>query len=234
MQLFDDEIIQAETAFQWIKYNHLKVIERFVDRKELIADNEPVTIFMAGSPGAGKTEVSKRLVSRFTKKPVRIDADEIRSICPGYIGSNAHIFQKAATKGVNILYDYVLKHNINTILDGTFAYADSLKNIERSLNHKRQVEVFFVYQDPLQAWDFTKKREAIEHRMVSAEVFIDAFIKSQEHVHEAKQHFGDRIEVNLLIKDFERDLEQLELNVQTIGQFIQMRYTRDELINLII
>ena len=84
----------------------------------------------------GGTCFSKRLISHFKQKPIRIDADEIRAMCEGYTGCNAHIFQKAATKGVNILYDYALKNNLNVILDGTFAYGSSLENIERSLNHK--------------------------------------------------------------------------------------------------
>ena len=144
-----------------------------------MADELPTTLFMAGSPGAGKTEISKRLVPRFKQKPIRIDADEIRTICPWYTGNNAHVFQDAATKGVHILYDYALKNNINVILDGTFAYNGALENIKRSLDRGRKVEIFFVYQDPLQALDFTKKREALEQRRVSREVFTDSFLKQE-------------------------------------------------------
>ncbi|MBI3255577.1 MAG: zeta toxin family protein [Candidatus Andersenbacteria bacterium] len=115
-------------------------------------------MFMAGSPGAGKTEVSKRLLSRFEQKPLRIDADEIRTLMPGYVGANACLFQKAATKGVHILYDLALEKSYNAILDGTFAYYDVLQNIQRSLDRGRKVEIFFVYQSPYHAWGFTKKR----------------------------------------------------------------------------
>lgn len=71
--------------------------------------SHPVSIFMAGSPGAGKTEVSKELVKEFDRKPMRIDADELRALCPDYVGTNAHLFQKAANKAINVLYDYALK-----------------------------------------------------------------------------------------------------------------------------
>ena len=50
---------------------------------------------------------------------------------------------------------------IHVIIDGTFAYGNALENIERSLKYKRIVELWFVYQDPLKAWEFTKIREAV-------------------------------------------------------------------------
>lgn len=225
----EEEQKRADEAFRWIKSNHKKVIGVFAGSAEYVSDVQPITLFMAGSPGAGKTEVSKRLISRFTQKPVRIDADEIRTLCPGYNGSNAHLFQKAATKGVHLLYDHALEKSFNIILDGTFAYADGQKNIQRSLDHRRRVEIYFVYQDPMQAWDFTKKREEIECRKVSKPVFINTFFQSQQNVNSAKEHFGGAIELNLLIKDLTKDIEQLELNVQNVDTYLKKVYTREEL-----
>jgi len=99
---------------------------------------------MAGSPGAGKTEVSKRLIEEFENKPVRIDADEIRQMFDGYTGTNAHIFQSACTMGVNKLYDYALERRFNVILDGTFAYAKALENVGRSLCRNREVRIYYL------------------------------------------------------------------------------------------
>lgn len=230
----NEELKLSEEAFRWIKTNCEKIIQKFADTAEYAADALPTTLFMAGSPGAGKTEISKRLVPRFKQKPIRIDADEIRTICPGYVGNNAHVFQDAATKGVHILYDYALKNNINVILDGTFAYNGALENIKRSLDHGRKVEIFFVYQDPLQAWDFTKKREALEQRRVSKEVFIDSFFKARDNVNKAKAIFGPNIELNLIVKDFEKDLEQLEINIENIDRYIKKSHTKSELEKLFI
>lgn len=230
----DEELKLSEESFRWIKKNHKKLIEKFADAVEYPSDTLPTTLFMAGSPGAGKTEISKRFVPRFNQKPIRIDADEIRSICPGYLGSNAHVFQKAATKGVHLLYTHALKNNINVIMDGTFSYNGAIENIERSLKHGRKVEIFFVYQDPLQAWDFTKKREALEKRRVSREVFTEASFRARENVNKAKAVFGSNIELNLIIKDFEKDLEQLEINIENIDRYIKKGYTKDELDKLLI
>ncbi len=230
----EEELKLSEQAKEWVRLNHKKIIGNFTSHEEYLVDFQPTTLFTAGSPGAGKTEFSKRFASRFKQKPIRIDADEIRTICEGYTGGNAHIFQGAATKGVHILYDYALKKNINVILDGTFAYSSALDNIQRSLDHGRRVEIFFVYQDPIEAWDFTKKREVLEKRRVSKEVFIEAFFKSRKNVNEAKKKFGSRIELNLVIKDFEKDLEQLELDVKNVDHYIKKSYTKEDLEKLLI
>lgn len=225
----DEEVKQSEEAYKWIKTHEKIIIDIFISSAQLVSDPQPITLFMAGSPGVGKTEVSKQLINRFSQKPVRIDADEIRVNCPGYKGVNSHIFQRAATKGVHILYDFALRKNINIILDGTFAYENALENIKRSLDHKRKVEIFYVYQDPLQAWDYTKKREEIEKRRVNKNIFINSYFKSRENVNLAKEKYGTDIELNLVIKDFEKNLEKLELNIQKIESYLKKVYTREEL-----
>ncbi len=225
----EEESRLSEEAFTWLKGQKALLVEQFASEIKYVPDESPTTLFMAGSPGAGKTEVSKRLMEKFNEQPVRIDADEIRALCPGYNGSNAHVFQKAANKGVNILYDHILSKGLNTILDGTFAYGGAMDNVGRSLKKDRKVELFYVYQNPKQAWEFTKKREKIEHRRVSKEVFVSAFIKSRENVNETKKMYGDRIEINIMIKNFKKGLEKLHLNVENIDHYISHRYSADDL-----
>lgn len=61
-------------------------------------DLNPVSVFMAGSPGAGKTEASKALLNDIEgedRKTVCIDPDELRSLFPEYSGDNAALFQPA-------------------------------------------------------------------------------------------------------------------------------------------
>ncbi len=123
--------------------------------QEFILSKRPLplgwtTIFMAGSPGAGKTEFSKRyqpalnknddFIVEFLKSEnltpqdidclfIRIDVDEIRSFIPQYqktdpisgTKGNSHVIQKAANKGLDILRDYCLKNEISFLHDGTFS-----------------------------------------------------------------------------------------------------------------
>ena len=118
-------------------------------------------------------------------------------------------------------------------MDGTFAYAAALGNIQRSLDKKRKVELYYIYQDPVTAWDFTKRREAIEGRRVSKDVFITAFFISRQNVNAAKARFKDAIELNLIIKDFKRGIEQLELNITGVDTYLKKHYTKLELKNLL-
>lgn len=224
----DDEAI-IESSYEWVRTNKKALIEKFARLDDYETDVKLISLFMAGSPGAGKTEISKRLAEQFTKKPVIIDADEIRKICPQYEGANAHLFQKAATKGVHILYDYVLAKNINVIVDGTFAYAQARENIRRSIERGRKIEIYFVYQDPLQAWEFTKKREALEHRHISKEVFIKGFFDSQRNVTTVKNEFGNAIELNIIIKNNDNSIEKFYLNKERLDPYIKNVYSADDL-----
>src|SRR3989338_4035351 len=156
---------------------------------------------------------SKLLIQQFRDMPIRIDADDIRPMCDGYVGANAHVFQKAANKGVNILYDYALENGINCIMDGTFAYGNASENIHRSMKRKRLVQIWFVYQDPIKAWELTKVREQKELRRVSKDVFIRAFTKARENVVAVKTEFGVSVGLNLLVKDYTDDTEELHLNI---------------------
>ncbi len=221
----------GEEAHNYIAHHKNELIKHFADPGIFKKVEYPVSLFMAGSPGAGKTEVSRNLVKRFETKPIRIDADEIRAICKGYSSNNAHLFQRAATKGVNILFDYALHNNIHAIIDGTFAYGNAMKNIRRSLGRERIVELWFIYQDPLKAWDFTKIREAVESRHVDKDVFIRSFLKAKENTMQVKNVFGDNVELNLLIKNIDNSNSQLHLNIKSeeLDRYIGRAYTEDEL-----
>jgi hypothetical protein len=71
---------------------------------------------------------------------IRIDADEIRSICPGYHGDNADLFQQAVSWGVCRLYYRANKCKLNVLLDGTLAnYEHALDNVNIALKKNRDV-----------------------------------------------------------------------------------------------
>lgn len=224
-----EELEIIEKAHQWVRANKRLLIEKFASLDTYSKDELPTTLFMAGSPGAGKTEISHRLAESFKQKPVIIDADEIRKLIEGYDGSKAYLFQKGASKGVHILFDYCCDKNLNIILDGTFAYDQALRNVIRSIDDKRNIEIYFIYQDPLLSWEFTKKRELKEKRNVPKHVFVDSYINSIKNVQEAKKSFGKDIKLNIVIKDFEKGVDYLELNKEGIETYIPKVYSKEEL-----
>ena len=124
-------------------------VEEFIS--ELIHDSvpseEPDAVFMAGSPGAGKTEVALGLANRY-KNHIVIDADAFRIQFPGYDGSNSRQFQKASAWLVDQSFKFVVDKGYSFILDATFAILSAEKNIIRTLKNEYRVTLFYVYQDP--------------------------------------------------------------------------------------
>jgi len=193
-------------------------------------EEDPVSVFMAGSPGAGKTEVSKSLIKKLEVNILRIDNDELRSEFEGYTGENSHIFQAPSTRLVEALHDRALKRNVSFILDTTLSsYDKAVQNIERSLKRNRTVMIIFVYQDPLQAWNFVTAREAVEGRRVPPSVFVEQFISSQQVVDKLKEKFKKDIKIELLIKNIDGTQKSYYSNVQTISQYLKERFTRKEI-----
>lgn len=215
-------------AIGFIKANKKLLIEKFVDLDIYKSVDSPETIFMAGSPGAGKTEFSKNLIKEINKKILRIDADEIREIIPGYTGTNSNDVQAAAAIGVEKLHDYVLKKKLNVIMDGTFANYDvSYKNVKRSVDKNRDVTIFYIYQEPEVAWDFTKKRERLEGRSIPKDVFIKIFFDSRNNVNKIKEVFKNKVKIFLVVKDYNNadDVEKSKFNIDNIDNHLKMEYT---------
>lgn len=230
----DDEEVR-KTAQKFIQNNRALLIDTFASDSVYKPDDFPVTVFMAGSPGAGKTEVSIELVKHFTSPAVRIDADEIRKLCEGYTGMNAHLFQSAASIGVEILYNYCLDQKLNMVVDGTFAHQKTISNIEKSLARGRKVIIYFVYQEPQVAWDFTRKREGVEQRRITKETFIKGYCLSRANVNDAKAQFGDQVELNLLVKNLTNDaVSAIYKNIPAVDSYLKKIYTENELGNIIV
>ncbi len=225
----------SDNAKNFIKRNERLIIEKFASLENFPPRENPFSIFMAGSPGAGKTEFSKALIeSSEPDSPlyaVRIDADEIKNIIPQYKGNNSDVIQGAASLGVEKLYDYVLKNNQNVIVDGTFAnYEIACRNIQRSIGKRRIVSIFYIYQDPLVAWDFTQKREKLEGRYIPKEAFIYSFFAAKKNVEKIKSEFKDKVMLFLIKKnDIDNSIEKFWVNIDSIDNYIKIKYTIDSL-----
>jgi UDP-N-acetylglucosamine kinase len=233
-------------ACVFFKENQKELINHFAGAVDSqLANDLKLSIFMAGSPGAGKTETSKELVKelktlgKFGDSIVRIDADEIRAYLPKslYNGKNAHVVQTATTVGVQKLYDHVLTKNKNFILDTTLSnYEQARKNIKRALkpNRKRKIFIFFIYQKPLQAWKFTKARELVTGRRIRKRDFINTFLGAQETANKLKEEFGDAIELDLFVKDNDNiGFERYEINIKSIDLHLKKKYNRKNLLDIL-
>lgn len=223
----------SQQAVRYVKKNKDEIIEKFAG-KDFPPDKNPISVFMAGSPGAGKTEVSVRFLEilekeRNYKKVVRIDADEIREMLPGYKGDNSYIFQGATSIAVEKLLDYALDQDKNFILDGTFSNFKKVnQNVKRSLSRDRKVEILYLYQDPKLAWQLTKKREEREGRHIPKDIFIDQLFLAKRNVNKIKNKFSDRVELTLIERNY-KGKDELSIDIENIDRHINFNYTKSKL-----
>ena len=126
----------AQAAIEWVKGHQKELVHKLAGRYGS-ASRIPLSIFMAGSPGAGKTEFSKNFIQQFEnheKYIVRIDPDEIREMLPQHTPGKAHLFQTAVGIGVEKVHDHALRTKKSFLLDGTFARFDKAHdNVRRSV-----------------------------------------------------------------------------------------------------
>lgn len=203
------------------------------------SEDTPVSVFMAGSPGAGKTESSLRLLEDFSQfsdnqEIMRIDPDDFRKELDGYNGSNSYLFHHAVSILADAIHDRALDQQQSFIFDGTFSNIDiARKNIERSLRRKRFIQIFYVYQDPIQAWRFVEARERSEGRNIKKEDFIQKYFTARDVVNQIKSEFSSQVQVDLLLKNTDGSDRVYWQNIETIDKYIKEKYTEDMLNKLI-
>lgn len=215
---------------------HKKIIaKRLTDPEKFRAEKNPVSVFMAGSPGAGKTEASIELLKETDGSAViRIDPDDLRSEFPAYTGDNAWLFQKAVSVLVDRIHDMALDQSQSFLLDGTLSQYDiARKNIERSLKRKRSVQILYVYQEPRLAWDFVQARETQEGRRIRPETFIDQYFAARDVVNRLKREFGKNISVDLLLKNNDNSRRLYQAGIDQIDHHIPEKYSRTDVEQMI-
>lgn len=256
MELNEEEQKVCDEACQLIKLKKNQLINEFILQKNPLRLGF-ITIFMAGSPGAGKTEFSQRYMPLiFHKKDerltkilsqkgidiasveslfVRIDVDEIRGFLPQYtktnketgMKGNAHVVQRAANRGLDILRDYCLANEISFIHDGTFGNYGTMKEIiKKSIRAGREVQIYYLYLDPLVAWEFTKAREYLEGRNILKDKFIEQYFSSRQNVDKIKQEFGDKVKVHCILKNSKNKVEEIFLNQPSIDLCLESKYSK--------
>lgn len=215
----------SEQYLEYAKINEHKFIQKIIGGKEPQSKKEAV--FMAGSPGAGKTEFVSILSSNY-EQYVIIDADRFRLLFPDYNGENSILFQQACGWLVQQTLSYCLENGYAFILDGTFAVRSISKVIKRVLKKDFIISVFYVYQEPRIAWKFTQKREQVEGRHVPKATFIEAFIHSRENIIKVKRN-NPQVLVNLIIKNYENDISEVHFDAENMELLLPLNYTVEEL-----
>jgi predicted ABC-type ATPase len=232
----DEKIKQRAEEFARAKK---KLIAReLTDPTKFPPDAAPVAVFMSGSPGAGKTEASLRLIENLSPRGngvLRIDSDDLRTLIPGYTGTNSSLFQSATSIIADKMQDNAIEQHQSYVFDGTLTnVVRARENIIRCQKHGYSVYIIYVYQDPVQAWSFVKAREEKDGRFVPKDAFIDQYFRARESVNNLKAEFGSRIEVHLIVKNLDGTDFRYKANIRTIDSYVPETYTQDTLNQMIV
>jgi len=233
MELTPEEQTIEDAALTFARENKKAIAKRLTDISHFVPEDEPVSVFMAGSPGAGKTEASIELltlVEENNTEILRIDPDDLRHEFHDYNGDNSWLFQKGVSVLVEKIHDLALSQKQSFLLDGTLSHYDKAKqNIERSLKKDRVVQILYVYQEPMLAWDFVKSREVVEGRRIRPKHFIEQYFAARKVVNRLKETFGSQIKIDLLMKNTDNSHKWYKAGVDQIDNHIPEKYTPADL-----
>lgn len=215
----------TDKYLEYAKTNKARFIADIVKGKH--PETKRQAFFMAGSPGAGKSEVALELADNYDNHVV-IDADYFRTQFPDYNGRNSSLFQKGASWLVEQAFRYVIENGYSFILDATFAVLSVDKNINRALKNKYTISIFYIYQNPKIAWHFTKEREKAEGRKIPKATFINAFFKSRENIEKVKERHPE-ILLTILIKDCQNNISEVHFATDNVALVLSQHYTSEQL-----
>lgn len=227
-----------DAAMAYARDNRQSIAKSLTSDSIYKREDSPMSVFMAGSPGAGKTEASKSLLAQFQEQSgdriLRIDADELRDYFDEYDGSNSRLFQGAVSLILERIHDLALGQCQSFVMDGTFSRLDKARqNVERSLRRDRGVQVLYVYQEPDVAWRFVQAREQIEGRRILPGVFAEQFVAAREVVNAIKREFGSSVALDLLVKDLSGKTAMWKANIDHVDYYLSNTYDQAAVIDLI-
>lgn len=230
--LSEQELEIESRAVAYAKKNKTSICRKLTDKEVYLAEEDPVSVFMSGSPGAGKTEFSVDIIKQLENngtKVLRLDPDELRVEFEEYDGSNSYLFQSAVSLLIERSLDYIYRNKQSFLLDGTLAsYKVAEKNIKRSLDKKRDVLILFVFQRPELAWQFVEAREKVEGRKIKPEHFVTQYFGAQEVIQKLKENFGSSIRVDVVLKDNDGKVKNHHSNVDSLIPYLKPTYGIDE------
>ena len=227
----EEESAVEQRAIEFAKANRTRIARQVACVTTYPGEEQAVTVLMAGSPGAGKTELSKALLQGMGTV-LRIDPDDLRDYFPEYTGRNSRLIQRGVNRVVERLHDLMLHQRQSFLLDGTLANpAVAKRNVDASLKHHRSVHIVYVYQDPVLAWRFVCAREVVEGRNIPKAEFIRQLFAAKATVIELKKTFRLQIRVDVIIKNIDGSNAQVALNCDAdeIDALAAIAYSAEQL-----
>lgn len=162
-----------EEAKKWAKNkaNQAQFLKKFF--VDYPPHQKHLAFFMAGIPGAGKTEFAENTINRVRPKLVPIEHDKLVEYIPGYKPEGYYNYRKAGSVLVSCLLEECIKRGYGFIFDGTLSHEQGYRNIQKSLDAKYFVQVIYIVQNARKAWELTRDRELVKKRAIKMKGFVD-------------------------------------------------------------
>lgn len=224
--------IMFDNSNEWAKKMAIflqEEIENSHPENYQISDNFIPVIFLAGAPGAWKTEWIDSFPG--VENYIVLDTDKYRTLFNGYTWTNAHEFHQYASRVMDRMYSYCIKKWYNVIMDGTFSNSQKVaENIAQCDKKCLSFSIVLVVQDPVISYLYTKKREQEKSRSVPREAFIQKFFSSIKMVRDIFEKYPNII--LFITKKRKTHPKFTDLRAKDILQFDKLtniRYTEEEL-----
>lgn len=215
----------------WVRSHKKGFARKLISNSGAVKSDNPAAIFMAGLPGAGKTEFTKSWIENSGLRVVRLDMDEIASQIDTYSPKKADKYRKAASTLLNCTYDRVVNGKYNFIMDGTFGGSSAIKNIERAVGHGYHVKVIYIYQEPKIAWEYTVARERVEYRAIEPDGFLESYYKTLGNLKKLDELSLDGVSIDLVVKNVQNRIVKVydSISMKDIDQYVNIEYNKDNL-----
>ena len=158
---------------QWVKENKQELVDRFFAAQTIKQAGDKRTIFMAGIPGAGKTEFVRRMAKQPGFDYIVIEHDKLVELIDGYKAEHYYAYRQAGNTLVTEILKRCLRQCLSFIFDTTLAKGRSTSNVKQAIARGYKVEVIYVVQEPGLAWQFTQDRERDQKRNISPKGFAE-------------------------------------------------------------
>lgn len=228
-------MVEISNPKSWARKNKNKFANAMIVQSGARTHASPAAFFMAGLPGAGKTEFTENLIESLGPKVVRIDMDQIASQIDGYHPEQAHAFREAATDIMNAVFDRVKHQKVDFIMDGTFRSDKAIRNVRQVLEKGYTVKVFYLHQEPGKAWEFTRAREKIEKRAIDPDGFMTSYYEIRRNITQLVNLKLSNLTLDVVIKNKSNKVGEWFANVDIdqIDDLIGVSYNKEELKRMI-
>lgn len=185
-----------EEAKHWVKVkdNQDKIVSLFFKRNK--PHKTKVAFFMAGIPGAGKTEFTDNTMREASPELISIEHDQLVEYIDGYQPEAYYNYRKAGSVLVTRIFNECLKNGYAFIFDGTLSHENGKRNIDKCLKQGYRVIIVYIVQEARAAWELTQARELVKKRAIEKEGFIETCNKINTNLlaifraHKSKSRFS--------------------------------------------